>query len=198
MRKDLETTIAFYDKQYADSTVSLDMQKFYDQFEKYLPEGACVLDAGCGSGRDSKYFLEQGYSVTAFDASETMCECASKLIGQDVRHLTFQEMDYQECFDGIWACASLLHVPEEELAAVLRQIANALKSGGVLYASWKYGEKDRFDVTTDRFFCDMKEKKLRKIMKDLMVLELCDVWLTSDVRNEYSTQNWINVLAKKI
>ena len=110
MRQELETTIAFYDEQYAESTVHLNMQKFYDRFEKYLPEGASVLDAGCGSGRDSKHFMERGYTVTAFDASETMCECASKLTGQEVRKLTFQEMDYHDCFDGIWACASLLHV----------------------------------------------------------------------------------------
>lgn len=198
MREELETTIAFYDEQYAESTVHLDMQKFYDRFEKYLPEGAKVLDAGCGSGRDSQHFIEKGYKVTAFDASETMCECASKLIGQEVRKLTFQEMDYQDCFDGIWACASLLHVPEDEIATVLKQIADALKSGGVLYASWKYGDKDRFDATTDRFFCDMKETKLSEIMKDVVDLELCDTWLTYDVRNEYNTQNWINVLAKKI
>lgn len=82
------------------------MQQFYNCFEKYLPEDASVLDAGCGSGRDSKHFIEKGYTVTAFDASETMCECASKFTGQEERKLTFQEMDYQNCFDGIRACAS--------------------------------------------------------------------------------------------
>ena len=93
--------IAFYDEQYAECTAHLDMQKLYDRFEKYLPEGASVLDAGCGSGRDSKHFIEKGYTVTAFDASGIMCEYASMLTGQEVRKLTFQEMDYQDCFDGI-------------------------------------------------------------------------------------------------
>lgn len=105
MRQELETTIAFYDEQYAESTAHLDMQKLYDRFEKYLSEGASVLDAGCGSGRDSKHFIEKGYTVTAFDASGIMCEYASKLTGQEVRKLAFQEMDYQDCFDGIWAYA---------------------------------------------------------------------------------------------
>ena len=133
MRQELETTIAFYDEKYAESTAHLDMHQFYDRFEKYLPEGASVLDAGCGSGRDSKHFIERGYTVTAFDASETMCKCASKLIGQEVRKLTFQEMDYHDCFDGIWACASLLHVPEEQLMTVLSNLFLSLRNGGVLY-----------------------------------------------------------------
>ena len=145
MRQELETTIAFYDEQYAESTAHLDMQKLYDRFEKYLSEGASVLDAGCGSGRDSKHFIEKGYTVTAFDASGIMCEYASKLTGQEVRKLTFQEMDYQDCFDGIWACASLLHVPEDELVSVIKKVIVALKPGGVLYASWKYGKGTRFD-----------------------------------------------------
>ena len=156
MRQELETTIAFYDEKYAESTAHLDMQQFYDRFEKYLPEGASVLDAGCGSGRDSKHFIEKGYTVTAFDASETMCECASKMTGLEVRKLTFQEMDYKDCFDGIWACASLLHVPENELSIVLSKLFLSLRDGGVLYASWKCGEAERVEDSSGRFFSDMK------------------------------------------
>lgn len=120
------------------------------------------------------------------------------LTGQEVRKLTFQEMDYQDCFDGIWACASLLHVPEDEMVTVLKNIAAALKKGGVLYASWKYGDKNRFDCVTNRYFCDMTDKKINELIKSVIALDVCDSWLTCDVRNEYNTQNWINVLAKKI
>ena len=77
-------------------------------------------------------------------------------------------------------------------------IAAALKKEGVLYASWKYGDKNRFDCVTNRYFCDMTDKKINELIKSVIDLDVCDSWLTCDVRNEYNTQNWINVLAKKI
>lgn len=89
------------------------------------------MDAGCGSGRDSKHFIERDDTVTAFDASETMCECIPKFTGQEVRKRTFQEMNYQNCFVGIWASASLPHVPEDDLTLVLKKIVVTLKSGCV-------------------------------------------------------------------
>jgi len=197
MRQELETTIAFYDEKYAESTAHLDMQQFYDRFEKYLPEGASVLDAGCGSGRDSKHFIEKGYTVTAFDASETMCECASKMTGLEVRKLTFQEMDYKDCFDGIWACASLLHVPENELSIVLSKLFLSLRDGGVLYASWKCGEAERVEDSSGRFFSDMNKTLLTQYLRLMDNSELEEIWYTKDVRNNYVSQNWINAIVKK-
>lgn len=197
MRQELETTIAFYDEQYAESTAHLDMQKFYNRFEKYLSEDACVLDAGCGSGRDSKHFIEKGYTVTAFDASETMCECASKLTGQKVRTLTFQAMDYQECFDGIWACASLIHVPEDELVSVIKKVIVALKPGGVLYASWKYGKGTRFDDHSGRLFCDMNENNITRYFSEKDGIQIEEIWETNDVRENINSQIWLNIIVKK-
>lgn len=197
MRQELETTIAFYDEQYAESTAHLDMQKLYDRFEKYLPEGASVLDAGCGSGRDSKHFIEKGYTVTAFDASGIMCEYASMLTGQEVRKLTFQEMDYQDCFDGIWACASLLHVLEDELVSVIKKVIAALKPGGVLYASWKYGKGTRFDDHSCRLFCDMDENNIIRYFSDKDGIQIEETWETNDVRENINSQIWLNIIVKK-
>ena len=197
MRQELETTIAFYDEQYAESTAHLDMQKLYDRFEKYLPEGASVLDAGCGSGRDSKHFIEKGYTVTAFDASGIMCEYASMLTGQEVRKLTFQEMDYQDCFDGIWACASLLHVPEDELVSVIKKVIAALKPGGVLYASWKYGKGTRFDDHAGRLSCDMDENNIIRYFSDKDGIQIEEIWETNDVRENINSQIWLNIIVKK-
>lgn len=198
MKDKIETTIAFYDERYSESTQNADMKPLYDQFEAYLPAGANVLDAGCGSGRDSKHFLEKGYQVTSFDASETMCACASKLTGQKVRKLTFQQIDYQDCFDGIWACASLLHVPAEETLSVLQKIAVALKSGGVLYASWKYGDSERVDHKTGRFFCDMTEETLQDLIRpENCGMQIEEYWFTNDVRAEFASQKWVNVVARK-
>ncbi|HBP24989.1 MAG TPA: SAM-dependent methyltransferase, partial [Oribacterium sp.] len=142
-------TITYYDdprNAYADLTVHADMSAIYARFQKYLTPGAAVLDAGCGSGRDSLHFMKMGYAVTAIDASKEMCAYASKLLQQDVRQLTFQELDYKEDFSGIWACASLLHVPERQQAEVLQRLIHALTPGGVLYASWKYGETERTEA----------------------------------------------------
>ena len=197
MRQEIETTIAFYDEKYAESTAHLDMQQFYDRFEKYLPEGASVLDAGCGSGRDSKHFIERGYTVTAFDASETMCECASKLTGQEVRKLTFQEMDYHDCFDGIWACASLLHVSKDEIEAVLKKLTTALIQGGILYASWKYGNVERID-TAGRFFCDMSIEQIDKLCEGIKNLRIVESWFTFDVRLNQKEQRWVNIIIQRL
>ena len=128
------TTINFYDKNaeaYAALTVTADMSRAYEKFLAYLPCGAKVLDAGCGSGRDSLFFMRQGYRVTMLDASAAMCRCAEKLTGQKALHKTFAEINFDKQFDGIWANASLLHVPEQELEKVLKILYRALKDDGV-------------------------------------------------------------------
>ena len=115
-------TIDFYDKNaklFHKNTAKLSMSDFYDRFLKLLPKTAHILDAGCGGGRDSKYFINHEYKVTAFDASKGMVECAKKEINQPVLKLSFQKMDFKNLFDGIWACASLLHVPYHETRDVI-------------------------------------------------------------------------------
>jgi SAM-dependent methyltransferase len=109
-------------------------------FEKYLFDGARVFDFGCGSGRDTKYFKEQGYAVEAIDGSVELCRRASKLTGVDVKNICFQDIEYCNDFDGVWACASLLHVPSDELKSVFIKIAEGLRDNGILYASFKYGD----------------------------------------------------------
>ena len=141
-------TRSYYDahaKEYAELTVKADMSPAYDRFLAYLPAGAGILDAGCGSGRDSLCFIKKGYDVTMLDASAGMCRCAEALTGRRALCMKFDEIEFADRFDGIWACASLLHVSEKELESVLTKFYRALRAGGVLYASWKYGETDRQD-----------------------------------------------------
>jgi trans-aconitate methyltransferase len=71
-----------------------------------------ILDAGCGSGRDSSYFLDKGFDVSAFDASAELAKLASQLIHRPVTVCQFNEYESDKPFDGIWACASLLHVSD--------------------------------------------------------------------------------------
>lgn len=192
-------TINFYEKNaeaYAALTVTADMSRAYEKFLAYLPHGANVLDAGCGSGRDSLYFMRQGYRVTMLDASAAMCRCAEKLTGQKALHKTFAEINFDKQFDGIWANASLLHVPEQELEKVLKILHRALKEDGVLYASWKYGEAERRDG--ERFYCDMTEEKLKKLLRRTGCFVCKEVWVSEDVLPLHRQQRWLNVVLGKV
>ena len=192
------TTIHFYEKNaeaYAALTVKADMSRAYEKFLAYLPHGAGLLDAGCGSGRDSLYFMRQGYRVTMLDASAAMCRCAEKLTGQKALHKTFAEINFDKQFDGIWANASLLHAPEQELEKVLKILHRALKDDGVLYASWKYGEAERRDG--ERFYCDMTEEKLKKLLRRTGCFVCKEVWVSEDVLPLHREQRWLNVVLGK-
>ena len=208
----------YYDahaKEYAELTVKADMSPAYDRFLAYLPAGAAILDAGCGSGRDSLCFMKKGYDVTMLDASEEMCQCAEELTGCRALCMRFDELDAADRFDGIWACASLLHVSEKELENVLAIFHRALKRDGVLYASWKYGEAERMDG--GRFYCDMTEEKLRRVLAraDLKAREdieankglkareglfdCLECWVAEDALPSGREQKWLNVvLGKKL
>ena len=188
----------YYDvhaKEYAALTVKADMSPAYDRFLAYLPAGAAILDAGCGSGRDSLCFMKKGYDVTMLDASEEMCKCAEELTGRKALCMGFHEIEFADRFDGIWACASLLHVPEKELENVLAIFHRALKRDGVLYASWKYGEAERCDG--ERFYCDMTEEKLRRVLARVGLFDCLECWVAEDALPSGREQKWLNVVLGK-
>jgi cyclopropane fatty-acyl-phospholipid synthase-like methyltransferase len=130
----MNETIDYYNKNansFYETTVFADMSQQYEEFLKQLSANARVLDLGCGSGRDSKYFLEHGYQVTSLDGSEELCNRASRLIGRKVICKPFQELSFVQEFDGIWACVSLLHVKIDELPNIFKRLSVALKKMGV-------------------------------------------------------------------
>ncbi|WP_312996671.1 class I SAM-dependent methyltransferase [Leclercia sp.] len=177
-----------------DGTVNVDMSSLYETFTKHLAPGARVLDAGCGSGRDAKAFLEMGYQVEAFDASSAMVELARKHTGLPVQLMTFADVDWKEKFDGIWCCASLLHVPAGELPGVMRKLADALKPGGAWYLSFKYGDGER--EVDGRRFTDMDEGRLQAFLNTVAMIDVISLWATQDkrpLRNEV----WINGVLRK-
>ncbi|MEG2091102.1 class I SAM-dependent methyltransferase, partial [Niameybacter sp.] len=117
----MNQTLNYYNTNAQDfiaGTLNVDMSELRNTFTKHLPQEAYILDAGCGSGRDSLAFKEAGYMVTAIDGSEAMCQQTEALIGQPVRHMVFQEVEDVQLYDGIWACATLLHVPDDEMVDV--------------------------------------------------------------------------------
>lgn len=188
----------YYDKHadsYISTTVSLDMSVQYSLFLPFLPQGGSILDAGCGSGRDSLYFLEHGYKVEAFDISVAMVKYARALTGLAVRKLSFKELDYDSDFDGIWACASLLHVPRTELPAVFGLLHRALKPQGLLYCSFKDWEED---FSTDgRSFTCFTEQGFQAFLSELSFFELVQVSHSQDVREGRADERWLNVLLRK-
>lgn len=190
-------SIEYYNQnaaEYFEKTVDIDMQENWDRFTELLPEGGSVLDVGCGSGRDSAYFISRGFDVTAMDASEEMCDLASIHIGQDVLNLSFDEIDFNEVFDGIWACASLLHVPGDKIDSVFEKVVKSLKPNGVLFMSFKYGdfEGDR----EGRYYTNYRTKTLKELIARFENMELIDIEKCEDSNSDNTI--WICALARRI
>lgn len=204
-------------------TASVDMSALYPPFVNCLPPGARILDAGCGSGRDVKAFSEMGFDVEAFDASVELVELARQLSGKPVAQMRFQDVDVVERYDGIWCCASLLHVSEAELPGVMTKLAMALKPGGVGYLSFKHGRGER--EKDGRRFTDMDRAGLQKLVErintpggdpltknmteikseagseDITVkrfaLEIDKIWQTGDVLIGRGDEVWLNAIIRK-
>ena len=191
------TNIEYYNenaKTFFDGSVDADMSLWRDRFAGYLPDGGRILDAGCGSGRDSRAFIRSGYSVVAIDASKEMCNLASELLGQEVWQMRFDEMSFEDEFDGVWACASLLHVSEEEMKDVLEKIRKALTENGIFYASFKYGNGTT--RKSNRSFTNHTTESLKELMREsgFEILE-CDISL--DVRPGREEEKWSNIIVRK-
>lgn len=193
-----DRTLIYYNKNAADfikTTQGVDFHQIQDIFLSYLPEGASILDFGCGSGRDAKRFKDLGYEITAVDGSEELCKVAAKYIGIPVRKMLFQELDEQEKYNGIWACASILHLSKNELPDVLQKMCRALKNNGIIYTSFKYGtfEGER----NGRYFTDLTEDSFRILLRSVRGLSVEKLWLTGDVREDRGNEKWLNIILRK-
>ncbi len=190
-------TIEYYEQNsdsFFESTVSLDTGSLSQQFLSRLPEKAHILDAGCGSGRDSLSFLNLGHTVSAFDACARLAQKAGKLTGIDVTTSLFLNYQSEYRFDGIWACASLLHVPYAELTKTFNYLSEKLKDNGVFYCSFKLGAGE---VERDgRHFTNLNESELKKILKQTD-LHITQIWITTDLRPDRENEHWLNAILKK-
>ncbi len=195
----MDQTIVYYDHN-ADSfiggTLGADMDDLRQGFLDLLPEGSFILDFGCGSGRDTKAFLDLGYRVDAVDGSEELCRRASDYTGIQVKHMLFQELSAREQYDGIWACASILHLKRRELPDVLQRISDALKPRGILYTSFKYGNFE--GMREGRYYSDFTEETLAALMEQVPSLLIFDQRISCDVRPGREEERWINILARRI
>lgn len=181
---------------FVSSTLSVDLSQTQDKFLLLLPPAASILDFGCGSGRDTKYFLDAGMQVDATDGSEELCRLASEYTGIPVRQMLFEELDAKEQYDGIWACSSILHLPKDVLKDVLKKMIVALKENGIIYTSFKYGmfEGER----NGRFFTDFTEETFQKFVSDVNEIKIEESWITGDVRPGRGDERWLNLILQKI
>jgi superfamily II DNA or RNA helicase/SAM-dependent methyltransferase/SOS-response transcriptional repressor LexA len=183
-----------FSAEFFESTVRVNMAPVYQRFLAHLKPRAHILDAGCGSGRDAKAFAEAGYQVTAFDASAKLARLATIHCGFEVAVRRFDDVEEVSAFDGIWCCASLLHVPMAALPSTLQRLWHALRPGGALYVSFKNGSGER--VVGGRRFTDVDETALVELLGRLPDVQQVDAWLTDDQRPD-RTERWTNALVTR-
>ncbi|MCK8085763.1 class I SAM-dependent methyltransferase [Vibrio sp. 1CM8B] len=174
----IDQTIQFYDNNadaYYRETNHVDMEDSYDRFRKLIGNGGRILDAGCGVGRDTRYFISKGYKVQSFDLSSRMCEITRKYPYSFCTQMSFMDVDYYEEFDAIWANASLLHVPESDMPEAIARLARSLKVGGYLFASFKT-DKNFSSKDTRKFYFHTKDDLEKSIRLSKFDLVFVDRW----------------------
>lgn len=190
-------SVNFYNenaKSFFENTVNANMEETYKIFLQFLSKGDHILDLGCGSGRDSKNFLDRGYFVTSLDLSEDLGKLAEEYIGQQVLIGDMRNLNFENKFQGIWACASLLHLSENDLDLTLDKIHKALTTNGILYCSFKYGNLSY--IKDGRQFTCFTEETFKKLISNKKFIAE-NIWITSDVRKERAEEKWLNVILKK-
>lgn len=180
-------------KDFIEGTINCDMSVQYEFFEKYLNNPETILDLGFGSGRDSLYFMNKGYTVYSLDPTEEFCKNGERIGLKNVYQLTAQEMQFENLFDGIWACASLLHVPSKELNGVFKKCYKSLKNDGIMYCSFKYGEFE--GERNGREFTDLNEELFNQYINNTG-FKVLEYLITEDVRPDRN-EKWLNVILKK-
>jgi SAM-dependent methyltransferase len=183
-------------REYFESTIDIDVGGLRERFLQYVSRPGRILDAGSGSGRDTLAFLRLGYEVEAFDSSVALAALSTSFTGVRTRVCTFEEFEDFARFDGIWACASLLHVATKSLPDALSRLANALKPGGVLYTSFKQGEGER-DSPDGRRFTNMTLPALQSLLNSLDEMRIREVWAYTGESASGEGEIWINAIATR-
>lgn len=194
----LHSTSEYYLKEakaYCMESGGFDASALYAPFLSKLQVNAHILDVGCGSGRDSCFFQQKGYRISALDSSPEIAAFAEKKINAPVEVKSFSEISAIGTYDGIWANASLLHCPAGQIEEVFKKLVAALKENGVWYMSFKHGTAESFDEL-GRFFNNQTKASLSKLLESFEELQIENVWENSGVlRNK--KQRWVNALVRK-
>ena len=199
-------TIDYYNKNYEsfiqntkDVVFNSTQDKFIDKvstiFSNIKSQNITLIDFGCGSGRDLKYFKEKGFSIEAIDGSTELCKAASEYSGIEVKEVLFQDWKPLHKFHGIWACSSILHLPKTELLNVLNTLSSALMENGILYTSFKYSNFE--GERNGRYFTDFTEDTFKNFISAIKELKILDYWITSDARPNRENEKWLNLIIQR-
>ncbi len=195
----VNTTLAYYQdnaNEYVQETIDVDFPNHLRlRFLELLAPNSLILDLGCGSGRDSRFFLDRGHRVMAIDAVKEIAECAEKYLGHPVRVQKAEELNETDTYDAIWACASLLHIPKSRIAETFTHIIRSLKPQGILYMSFKKGETDCQDHK-QRFFNNYSLPLMQQFLEQFSQLRVIDISGSSS-KLFGKKQLWLNVFAIK-
>ena len=177
---------------YAAETIYADMSEQYQSVLPLLKKGAKILDVGSGSGRDACYIQKHGYQVTALEPSKNLCREIRKVFSGEIECSDIQNYQPAERYDGIWACASLIHLQEEEILCFFEKIELLLKANGIIYISGKNGIPTG-KAEDGRYFLEFSEYLVEKILIVNEQLKLEQLWYTGDVSGRRGFR-WLNVI----
>ena len=190
-------TLAYYNshaEDYYEKTVGKDMNAQHELFMKYLPSGVRVLDLGCGSGRDAKFFMDKGFLVTAIDGSEEMCRVAESYTGLYVRQMDFLDLNDREIYAGIWASASLLHLEKKDLPRMFAKLRKAMTRDGILFVSFRLGS---FEGMRDgRHYSDLTEGELFNLVNTVGGMKIVEAKIFKEERDS-GVIDWLSAIIKK-
>ena len=190
-----DTTLSWYREnaiQYAEETRNSLVLDALWEFLSRMKEGGTILDYGSGSGRDSAYFINKGFSVDSLDGSAEMKAQAERLFGIKVKLSSFLSLEEKEKYDGIWAQASILHLEEHDLRVALTLIERSLKRDGVFYSSFRKGEEDGYE--NGRWYTNMTERRFLSFLPASLYVE--KIWESQDVRPGVS-RTWLSIICRK-
>ena len=190
-----DTTLSWYRDnaiQYAEETRNSLVLDALWEFLSRMKEGGTILDYGSGSGRDSAFFLDKGFSVDSLDGSAEMKAQAERLFGIKVKLASFLSLEEKDKYDGIWAQASILHLEEHDLRVALTLIERALKRDGVFYSSFRKGEEDGYEK--GRWYTNMTERRFLSFLPASLYVE--KIWESQDVRPGVS-RTWLSIICRK-
>ena len=194
-------TVSSYNREYRKyyrDTAYIDLSEIYNEFRTHISKCGTILDAGCGVGRDTRYFIQHGYKVVSFDASERMVQLCSQYPFSYCLQQSFADIENIEEFDAIWACATLLHLDEDELKDALLRLVNALKPKGMLYFSLKPRKSSGCKSTEKngkRYYL-YQTRWVEDFVQQELMLEKVKIW-ESIGKKTSDPANWDNYLYKK-
>lgn len=192
-----EMNMDYYEKnakEYVESTKNADMSAAREAFLRYMKKGGRILDLGCGSGRDLRYFLAEGYEAEGLEPCKAICAILSEDAALKIHHSDIQSFVPEKPYHGIWACASLLHLTGEEFMDFFSHIGWFLLPGGILYFSGKKGIQTGM-ASDGRYFLEFSDELMRELFEKNSHLKVLESWESEDVtgRRDFT---WRNVIVK--